>query len=77
MAAIKKGAAIVEHQKKRLQRKLESEDGVLELGGNLSPLHQETPWKRGLQLMKIGDLRHISNKHVASKTPSANIVLGP
>ena len=56
MAALKKGMAINEHQEKKEKQDLESSDGVLELGGNLSPLHRESPWKMGWQLMKDGDL---------------------
>ena len=45
-ATTTKGTAVVEHQKKRMQSTLGWEDGTLELGENLSPLHRESPWKR-------------------------------
>ena len=70
-ATIAKGTALIEHQAKRLQHKLEGEDGTLELGGNYSPLHRESPWKRPWQLMKDGDLWRSFYETVASTTPAA------
>ena len=40
MATIKKGMAIIDHQRRRLQSKLLNKDGALRLGGTLSPLHR-------------------------------------
>ena len=45
MAALKKGSAIIDHQCRKGEAVLRDKDGRMMLGGGISPLHRDTPWK--------------------------------
>ena len=55
-STIKKGEQIIEHETKTNKAKLRDEGGALLLGGENSPLHRESPWRKTWRLMKDGDL---------------------
>ena len=55
-ATIVKGEKIIDHARKRNTTRIKEDDGALLLGGDTSPYHRETPWKRCWQLTKDGDL---------------------
>ena len=48
-----------------------NDNGALLLGGEVSPYHRESPWKRCWKLMKDGDLWGSFQKAVAAKNPEA------
>ena len=70
-ATVDKGGARIEHQKQRGEHELREKDGALKLGGFLSPLHRQSPWKKAWQLMKDGDLWKSFSETVASRTPTS------
>ena len=61
LGVIRRTNAILEHMKQREETILEEEDGTLRLGGEVSHLHKEHPWKRPYDYMANGDLwQHFS-----------------
>ena len=70
-ATIVKGTTIIEHETKRRTTRTRNDDGALLLGGEVSPYHRESPWKRCWKLMKDGDLWGSFQKAVAAKNPEA------
>ena len=55
-ATIGKRNQIVEHLIKKESTQLRNPRGGLKLGGKISPLHRETPFRRKWHVMRDGDL---------------------
>ena len=71
LATIEKGMKIIEHAAKKSKAKLRDEEGALLLGGENTPLHRESPWRKGWRLMKDGDLWGKFSQSVQAKNPAA------
>ena len=71
LSTIIKGTAIIDHTRRRNEAKLRDEEGALLLGGEVTPLHRESPWKKCWQLMKDGDLWGKFMETVKAKNPKA------
>ena len=71
LALVKKGTAILEHQKNKNEAKLREQNGALILGGATSHLHRDSPWKQRWKLMKDGDLWQGFSQSAAEKNPEA------
>ena len=46
LSTFKKGTAIINHERKRQCTKIKEDDGTLLYGGEASPYHRESPWKK-------------------------------
>ena len=70
-ATVGKWTKVIEHQRKRSSAKLRSSDGGLRLGGETTPLHRESPFKKRWFLMKDCDLWRKFAESVKAKKPWA------
>ena len=70
-ATITKGNTIIGHEKMRTQTERVDDDGALLLGGEVSPYHRQSPWKKCWGLMKDGDLWQVFAEHARAKNPEA------
>ena len=70
-ATVNIGNTIIKHQIRRQDAKLREENGGLRLGGSISTLHRESPFKRIWALMKNGDLWSFFAKSTLAKGPQA------
>ena len=70
-ATVGKGTGIIEHQRERNNTELKNERGGLKLGGKVSPLHRESPFRRKWHVMRDGDLWQGFQKFVIRKCPWA------
>ena len=68
-STIKKGENIIGHATKKNKAKLRDEVGALLLGGENSPLHRGSPWRKTWRLMKEGDLWQKFCQTIKAKNP--------
>ena len=52
LAVVKTGTRIIKHDEERAKAKLFDNEGAMNLGGHISELHRETPFRRPWDLLK-------------------------
>ena len=68
---VTKGMQIIRHWRQKTETALRGDKGQLLLGGTVSPLHREAPWKKSWKSLKDGDLWHHFSQAVQAKSPWA------